>query len=74
MAHIQITDLNPSDSGLIEELTEEELLEINGGFGWVTWLGSPSKGGIGYVTTPVVIDAVLKGRVTKLIQKGLSWW
>jgi hypothetical protein len=33
MAHVQITDLNSSDFGLMEELTEEELLEINGG-GW----------------------------------------
>ncbi len=31
MAQIQIIDLNPSDSGLIEELTAEELLGINGG-------------------------------------------
>ena len=33
MAQIQITDLNPSDFGFMEELTEEELLAINGG-GW----------------------------------------
>jgi hypothetical protein len=35
MARIQITDLNSSDSELIEELTDEDLLEINGGgFTW----------------------------------------
>ena len=37
MAQIQITDLNPSDCGFIEELTEEELLEINGGR-WYNWV------------------------------------
>lgn len=31
MAHIQITDLNPSESGLLYELTDEELVDINGG-------------------------------------------
>ena len=31
MAQIQITDLNPSDSGLMDELTAKELLAINGG-------------------------------------------
>jgi hypothetical protein len=31
MAHIQMTDHNPSDLGLMEELTDEELLTINGG-------------------------------------------
>jgi hypothetical protein len=33
MASIQITDLNSSDSGLMYELCEAELLDINGG-GW----------------------------------------
>lgn len=31
MSQIQITDLNPSDFGFMEELTDEELLAINGG-------------------------------------------
>jgi bacteriocin-like protein len=31
MAQIKITDLNPSESGLMEELTDEELMAINGG-------------------------------------------
>ena len=35
MARIQITDLNPSDFGLIEGVTDEELMAINGG-GWFT--------------------------------------
>jgi hypothetical protein len=38
MAQIQITDLNPSDFGLTEELTDEELLAINGGGVVRTWL------------------------------------
>ncbi len=33
MAQIQVTDLNPSDSQLLDELTDEELLAINGGAG-----------------------------------------
>lgn len=31
MAHIQITNLNSSDSDFGDELTDEELLAINGG-------------------------------------------
>lgn len=31
MTQIHITDLNPSDFGLTEELTDKELLAINGG-------------------------------------------
>jgi lactobin A/cerein 7B family class IIb bacteriocin len=31
MAQIQITNLKPSDFECMEELTEEELLQINGG-------------------------------------------
>ncbi len=34
MAQIQIIDLNPSDFGSMEELTDEELLDINGGSFW----------------------------------------
>jgi len=37
MAQIQITDLNPSDSGFMEELTDEEILVINGG-AWYNWV------------------------------------
>ena len=36
MAHIQMTDRNPSDLGIMEELTDEELLAINGG-GFSDW-------------------------------------
>jgi hypothetical protein len=38
MARIQITDLNSSDSELMDELTDEDLFEINGGGGF-TWRG-----------------------------------
>lgn len=34
MAQIQITDLNPSDSELMDELIPEQLLAINGGINW----------------------------------------
>ena len=47
MAQIQITDLNPSDFGFMEELTDEELLAINGGKWW-HWVigGAAIVGGI----------------------------
>jgi hypothetical protein len=38
MAHTQMTDRNPFDSGLMDELTDGELLAINGG-------GFSEKGG-----------------------------
>ena len=34
MDHIEMTDRNPSDLGVMEELTDEELLEIQGGSFW----------------------------------------
>ena len=34
MAHTQMTDRNLSDLGFMEELTNEELLAINGGGFW----------------------------------------
>jgi hypothetical protein len=34
MARIQITDLNYSDSELMDKLTAEEILAINGGGKW----------------------------------------
>lgn len=37
MAHIQMTDRNPSDLGLMEELTDEDLLAINGGGKFSDW-------------------------------------
>ena len=36
MSDIQISDLNPSDIEFCEELTDEELLAINGGQGWIS--------------------------------------
>jgi hypothetical protein len=60
MAKIQITDLNTSDFASIEELTEEELLEINGGSFW-TWLGGAALIVAGVLTTPVGIGAALIG-------------
>jgi lactobin A/cerein 7B family class IIb bacteriocin len=46
MARIQITDLDSSDFGSMEELTDEELLEINGGR-WQDWAaGALFVGGV----------------------------
>jgi hypothetical protein len=58
MAQIQITDLNPSDSASMEELTDEELLEINGGSLW-TWLTGSALIVVGALTTPVGIGVGL---------------
>jgi len=58
MAQIQITDLNPSDSASMEELTDEELLEINGGSLW-TWLAGSALIVVGALTTPVGIGVGL---------------
>jgi hypothetical protein len=60
MARLQITDLNSSDSKLMEELTDEELLEINGGGGF-TWRGfnrwiNDALGVVGAVGVGVVIS------------------
>jgi len=63
MAHIQTTDLNSSDFAFmeeLEELTEEELLEINGGSFW-TWLGGSALIVAGVLTAPVGIGASLIG-------------
>lgn len=60
MAKIQITDLNPSDFGVMEELTEEEFSEINGGSFW-TWLGGAALIVVGAFTTPVGIGVALIG-------------
>jgi hypothetical protein len=58
MAQIQITDLTPSDSELMDELTDEKLLEIKGGSFWKDLnrafnraLNSGSVGGSGGTTT-----------------------
>jgi bacteriocin-like protein len=58
MARIQITDLTPSDSELMDELTDEKLAKINGGSFWRDLnrafnraLNSGSVGGYGWPTT-----------------------
>jgi hypothetical protein len=50
MARIKITDLNPSDYGLMEDLTEEELLVINGGLAWYVVLAVAGLIWAGYRT------------------------
>ncbi len=51
MARIQITDLNPSNFGLMEEPTDKKLLEINGG-GWLNWVV-----GIGLIVGGVLTES-----------------
>jgi hypothetical protein len=72
MARIQITDLDPSDSVSMEELTEEELLEINGGSVW-TWLAGAALITAGVLTTPVGIGAALIGAGAVVIASDPSF-
>ena len=66
MNHIQMTGLNPSDSGSMEELvemeelTEEELLEVNGGR-WFHWVAGAGLIVAGVLTSPTGIGAALIG-------------
>jgi hypothetical protein len=62
MARIQITDLDPSDSVSMEELTEEELLKINGG-SLLTWLagGALIVGGILTAGTGIGVALIAAG-------------
>jgi hypothetical protein len=60
MARIQITDLNSSESELMDELTDEDILDINGGGGF-TWRGfnrwiNKALGVIGTIGVGVVIS------------------
>ena len=64
MARIQITDLNPSESGLLYELTDEELLDINGGslFGRIVGAIVSLVGiGVSFVNPPLGTGIVLGG-------------
>ena len=62
MANIQIADINPSESELLYELTNAEILDINGG-GWFTrWFRRIVGVAMiiaGALTTPVGIGAAL---------------
>ena len=60
MASIQINDINPSDTQLLFELSDEELLAINGG-GWLSRIVGAALIVIGAFTTPVGIGVALIG-------------
>jgi hypothetical protein len=72
MNHIQITDLNPSDSGLMDELTDEEFLAVNGGK-WYHWLAGAALIVTGALTTPVGIGAALIGAGGAIIASDSSF-
>lgn len=78
MAHIQLTNLNPSDSEAMEELaemeelTEEELLEINGGK-WFHWVAGAGLIVAGVLTSPVAIGAALIGAGGAVIASDSSF-
>jgi hypothetical protein len=71
MARIQITDLNSSDSASMEEFTEEELLEINGG-SVLTWLGGGALIIVGALTAGVGGAALIAAGAT-IISSDPSW-
>ena len=60
MSRIQINDLNSSDFGFLSELTDEEVLDINGGGFWGICLGCAIM--VAGVVT--VVPAVLGAAVT----------
>ena len=60
MAHIQMTDRNPSDLGLMEELTDEELLAINGG--GIGALGGAAAGAGNSILTDYFMDRPIDWR------------
>ncbi|MBD2533350.1 hypothetical protein H6G97_28825 [Nostoc flagelliforme FACHB-838] len=64
MTRIQITDLNPSEPGLLYELTDEELLDINGGslFGRIVGAVVTVVGiGVSIVNPPLGTGLILGG-------------
>jgi hypothetical protein len=71
MARIQITDLNSSDSASMEELTEEELLEINGG-SVLTWLAGGGLIIVGALTAGLGGIALI-GAGAAIISSDPSW-
>jgi hypothetical protein len=74
MSRLQITELNSSDFGL-EELTDEELLQINGGSEegdpgkkkWWQWVIGGALIVAGVLTTPVAVGVALIGAGTAVI-------
>jgi hypothetical protein len=71
MTNIQISDLNVSDFEFMHQLTDEELLAINGGWGWKVW--KKIIGGAA-IATGVVLAATGVGTpaVVPLIAGGAS--
>jgi hypothetical protein len=69
MASIQITDLNVSESELLYDLTDEQILEINGG-GWFSRIFGGLMVVVGIFTTPVGIGVALIGGGSSIIAAG----
>jgi hypothetical protein len=69
MASIQITDLNVSESELLYNLTDEQILEINGG-SWFSRIFGGLMVVVGIFTTPVGIGVALIGGGSSIIAAG----
>ena len=69
MANIQIADINPSESELLYELTDAEILDINGG-GWFSRIFGGLMVIVGIFTTPVGIGTALIAGGSSIIASG----
>ncbi|MFN4876064.1 MAG: hypothetical protein ACK5GT_06345 [Aphanizomenon sp.] len=58
MARIQIADINPSESELLYELNDGEILDINGG-SWFSRIVGAAMIVVGCFTTPIGIGIAL---------------
>jgi hypothetical protein len=69
MANIQIADINPSESELLYELTDAEILDINGG-SWFSRIFGGLMVIVGIFTTPVGIGVALITGGSSIIAAG----
>ena len=73
MARIQIADINPSESKLLYELNDREILDINGGRGpWFSRIFGAVMIVVGCFTTPIGIGIALIEGGAVIIAAGES--
>jgi hypothetical protein len=69
MARIQIADINPSESELLYELNDGEILDINGG-SWFTRIFGTVLIVLGIFTSPFQIGVALIGAGGSIVREG----
>jgi hypothetical protein len=69
MARIQIADINPSESELLYELNDGEILDINGG-SWFSRIVGAAMIVAGCFTTPIGIGTALITGGSAIIAAG----